>query len=521
MTMLDPQQEPKAPQSPQQQQQQQQQRHVPSAGKRAGVYAKQRMELAHSQSRLTRKKVPEFHESDLQLQERLGEGAFCQVYRATLQSPIDILEESSFNFQIRNNESYHSSTSTTGSCRSMSSSHSCGGPQPVTEYALKCLRPKTRCSEKIFKVAAADLALEGDILARLDHENLIRLHGRSRGCVSSSFDESNPTTSTTASSVDQLGYFLILDLLQQDTLKERLAYWRLTQNQPSKKQHGCHTKKTLVVPAGAAVIRRRASSAPILPTFSSHHQRHRHHHHTEVTSSMWSRIQTIAMGIALGMEYLHDQNVVLRDLKPENIGFCSTTGHVKLFDLGFAREEHLVDPYEIAGSLRYLSPENASRKPSGLPADVYSFGVLLWELCTLQLPFGQFHTVRQFQEKVQDQGWRPSLKAIPDKRLRMLIRRCWASDPTVRPTFRQVRIELEELLDSRPGSSSSSLTGGPASTNKNNNDKPWYRTLIRSVSWSSRNSNNNSSKRRLAKRIQHNDVSTATASTMVNEWDRA
>ena len=69
-------------------------------------------------------------------------------------------------------------------------------------YAVKCLRNSVIEQEDTFIAGTVDLALEVSILAKLDHPNIIRLHGSSRGCVFESFR-------------DEQGYFLVLDLLER------------------------------------------------------------------------------------------------------------------------------------------------------------------------------------------------------------------------------------------------------------------------------------------------------------------
>eukprot|EP00568_Trieres_chinensis_P009063 CAMPEP_0183314746 /NCGR_PEP_ID=MMETSP0160_2-20130417/49439_1 /TAXON_ID=2839 ORGANISM="Odontella Sinensis, Strain Grunow 1884" /NCGR_SAMPLE_ID=MMETSP0160_2 /ASSEMBLY_ACC=CAM_ASM_000250 /LENGTH=93 /DNA_ID=CAMNT_0025480145 /DNA_START=1 /DNA_END=279 /DNA_ORIENTATION=- len=89
------------------------------------------------------------------------------------------------------------------------------------------------------------------------------------------------------------------------------------------------------------------------------------------------------------MEYLHENRIVFRDLKPQNIGF-DDKNKVKIFDFGIARkldpgdEKH---PTGNTGTLRYMAPEVAKCKNYGLEVDVYSFGMLLWEICKWKKPF--------------------------------------------------------------------------------------------------------------------------------------
>ena len=125
-------------------------------------------------------------------------------------------------------------------------------------------------------------------------------------------------------------------------------------------------------------------------------------------------------------------------VQPDNIGF-DAAGNPKLFDFGFAREVHTItDKTEIAGSLRYMSPENALGQGKGnLPAgDVYAFGVLLFELCTLQKPFQGFSRNKEtFTNAVIKAGWRHSVVSIPSPTLQRLITQCWDVDVKVRPTI--------------------------------------------------------------------------------------
>ena len=145
------------------------------------------------------------------------------------------------------------------------------------------------------------------------------------------------------------------------------------------------------------------------------------------------------------------------DLKPENIGFDSE-GTVKLFDFGLARNVDTgLKANDVAGSYRYMAPEGMKGYIVGLPSDVYSFGILLWELCTLMRPFEDIHDVATLKQQVIHKHFRPELDAVPDEHLRGLISRCWDECPNTRPRFYEISSRLVEMYVERDRSREKSV----------------------------------------------------------------
>jgi serine/threonine protein kinase len=192
-----------------------------------------------------------------------------------------------------------------------------------------------------FVNAASDLAMEAGMLSDLDHKNIIRLRGVSSTCLSESF-------------VEDRGYFLLMDVLEE-TLKDRLQRWR--------KEKASYDKRGLTSLFIKKNKKRKANA-----------------------DRMFGRIETVVVGVANGMKYLHDRNILLRDLKPANIGF-DEAGKVRLFDFGMARKLEDCQANEVCGTPRYMAPEALTDKEWSLKTDVYSFGVVLYEICSLQVPF--------------------------------------------------------------------------------------------------------------------------------------
>lgn len=283
---------------------------------------------------------------------------------------------------------------------------------PERNYALKCLNPQTKLHPKTFKTGAVDLAIEGEILSRLEHENVIKLHGISGGGPLQAYMNSDR------------GYFIVLDLLD-DTLASKLDKYREIY------KGGKSGSSSM----GMSSSRSRNSSGSSSSSTSKHMSQ----------SNVLERVSSVALGVAKGMEYLHSQGVALRDLKPDNIGF-DEKGVPKLFDLGFAREVHTIKPTEVAGSLRYMAPEVARGLGSELASDVYSFGILLWEICTLEKPYKHITSRDDFMQSIVIEEWRHTTSKIPSNSLRKLIKECWQTDPAKRPTFNQIvkklRVEL-------------------------------------------------------------------------------
>lgn len=98
----------------------------------------------------------------------------------------------------------------------------------------------------------------------------------------------------------------------------------------------------------------------------------------------------IAIAIGEGLEHAHSMGIVHCDIKPHNV-MITTTGRVKVTDFGIARAMNanntLMYTNSIMGTAHYLSPEQASGKPVDGSTDIYSLGVVLYEMLTGRVPF--------------------------------------------------------------------------------------------------------------------------------------
>lgn len=138
-------------------------------------------------------------------------------------------------------------------------------------------------------------------------------------------------------------------------------------------------------------------------------------------------------------------------MKPDNVGFTSD-GVLKLFDFGLATcvksRTSETEAYEMTGftgSLRYMAPESALRKPYTEKVDVYSYGILVWQMARDRVPFKGLNK-EEFLRNVSSGGERPKLDSSWPPAFSNLLTRCWHQDPLQRPTFANVIEELDRMI---------------------------------------------------------------------------
>jgi serine/threonine-protein kinase len=150
----------------------------------------------------------------------------------------------------------------------------------------------------------------------------------------------------------------------------------------------------------------------------------------------------IAKQMCQGLEAAHQQGVVHRDIKPQNMLILPETGDLKIMDFGIARvsevkgapESGLTSTGAVMGTPDYLSPEQAQGRPADFRSDLYSLGVVLFEVFTGALPFTGDTVMAVILKHVQSPPPRPRQinPRVPEP-IETVVLRCLDKRPEARP----------------------------------------------------------------------------------------
>ncbi|PQQ08807.1 uncharacterized protein Pyn_11207 [Prunus yedoensis var. nudiflora] len=158
----------------------------------------------------------------------------------------------------------------------------------------------------------------------------------------------------------------------------------------------------------------------------------------------------IAMDAAFGMEYLHEKSIVHFDLKSHNflVNMRDPQRPVcKIGDLGLSKiKQRTLVSGGVRGTIPWMAPELLNSKNNLVTekVDVYSFGIVMWELLTGEEPYANLRS-KELIAGIIKGSLRPEIPSWCDPMWRSLMERCWSSDPDSRPPFSEIAKELRAM----------------------------------------------------------------------------
>lgn len=149
-----------------------------------------------------------------------------------------------------------------------------------------------------------------------------------------------------------------------------------------------------------------------------------------------------AKQIANGMNYLHSHKIIHRDLKSPNV-LIAANDIIKISDFGTSREwNEKSTKMSFAGTVAWMAPEVIRNEPCSEKVDIWSFGVLLWELMTHEIPYKDVDSSAVMWGVAGNSIHLPVPSTCPEG-FKLLMKQCWNAKPRNRPSFRHILMHLE------------------------------------------------------------------------------
>jgi eukaryotic-like serine/threonine-protein kinase len=167
----------------------------------------------------------------------------------------------------------------------------------------------------------------------------------------------------------------------------------------------------------------------------------------------WDQVAAIGLQVAVALQYAHEQGILHRDIKPANL-LLDSQGTVWVTDFGLAKvldENNLTSTGDVIGTLQYMAPESLSGQFDAR-GDIYSLGLTLYELLTLEMPYAESNPARLLKLIAQRDPVAPRRRnaAVP-RDLETIVLKAASRDPSHRyPTARHLAADLQRFLEDRP-----------------------------------------------------------------------
>jgi len=169
-------------------------------------------------------------------------------------------------------------------------------------------------------------------------------------------------------------------------------------------------------------------------------------HKIQVTIHM---VMKFATDIARGIHYIHQKkNIIQRDLKSRNV-LIDVHLNAKVADFGLSRLKQEDQGMTACGTPAWTAPEIVRMEHYDEKVDVYSFGIVMWELITRQEPYDGQGGV-QIAYAAAEQGLRPQVPAFCPEKYSVLMQQCWAENPMERPEFGEILERLYMMMKETP-----------------------------------------------------------------------
>ncbi|XP_072041642.1 uncharacterized protein [Amphiura filiformis] len=155
-----------------------------------------------------------------------------------------------------------------------------------------------------------------------------------------------------------------------------------------------------------------------------------------------------AIQIAKGIKYLQDKKILHRDVKSGNI-LITGQNNLKICDFGVAKDlSNTTTTSNAKGTYKWLAPEVYTDEKLSPSADIFAFGVVLWELETCETPYKDLKRPERVIWEVGSKGLRPEIPKTCPRVLKKLMKRCWDKDRRKRPDANEIIQILESFRSS-------------------------------------------------------------------------